>query len=330
MRCEHDGCTVEAMVGETTCSDHLTCSDFLGEDAARNGTKSAARTTSSNKGTLRPGTVAHQIAAYLHASPRVAFTPQELARALRMTKGTVTKELVRLERRRNQSGDPFVARGPAGSYRAYRDLDTLARIEQPMVGLHAIQASQPMPLNRGWGPPAAGRDVAWKYDERTGQYQARIWWGAHETTVAVSTSTGSVQVGLKASDYTINPEGFTAWASWLDGLLAGQGIRWVPELTTLNNLEVNRDHRRVAIADARRFSIRQWSNLWAQGYQKDFERFRREVRASFPKDEALLLTEVQSVLHRMVEAPRREVVRANDFLGEAAPVPAPAFDYEVI
>lgn len=332
--CVHPECKVLALEGCDACSDHLTYSTFLGGDAAENGIKSAARHTGGGQSKiygLRPGTIGQRIVGYLQASPRVPFTPNEIARDMNLHPGTVSKELIRLQQRKAPNGDPYVTRLQTGAWRSFRDAAMMEKIEAPNVSLHAVQASFRMPLNRGWGPPAGappGGFAAWKENGQNGQFATEVFWGAHLMTVAVSPTTGTIQVSLKASDVTISVAGLENFLAFLDGFMAGQRLKWLSDSARVDNIELNWDNKRVALAGARRLSLRVVKNAWAQGYQKDLWRLRRELRFSPDRDETLRWAEMMSNVRelsrpeKVLNIPVEQMKRQGTHQGPA--------DYEVV
>lgn len=300
MTCVHPSCEVEQLDGLDVCSDHLTYSTFLQTVAAGSGTKNAAGARGRDAFGLRPGTVARQIVVFLNNSPRDIFTPAQIARELKHSTSTVSKEISRLRDRRDSQGNPYLVPVGSGGWRAFIDLEKLVDIEQSQVCVHAIQASMRVPLRDPLPLTAPGG--AWKHDESNGQHRLTDWWGSHRLTVTLSPG-GMCQVSLAASDTALTPEGFDLFLQWLDGWMTAQRIPFRVEMATMDNLELNRDGMRMSIADCRRFKMQQWRNAWAQVYQKDRDRLRAEIRLTKGRDYALRMDEAASVVDRLVRRP---------------------------
>lgn len=251
---------------------------------------------------LRAGTLGHKIAVLMGAEPRRLWTPAEIARQLRVPTGSVRKELTRLLRRTSTGGDPFILRVKTGLYRTFIDHGTLAQIEQPPIELHAVQISCTLPQNRGWGPPQSPKrgtlagSSAWSWNKQNRQHHGFLSWQGRRVTVAFSTTTATIQVALEASQTPIGIAEFETFDAWLDGTLQALGLVWLPERAHLDNFELNQDYRRVAMGDARRFTIKSLRNAWAQLYQKDEYRMRKELRVHKAEDELLTAREFGSIL----------------------------------
>lgn len=253
---------------------------------------------------LPSGGVAQRVTALLRAEPRRLWTPAEIAGALELPRNTVTKELSRLIEGSTDGHAPPVVRVHRGLYRAFTDAAALASVEQPPVLLHAIQAGCSLPQNRGWGPPGgeapswgplAGRPV-WTLDPRNGQYVRDVTWNGRLVHVAVTASTGSVQVSLRASSDPIAPDLFGAFLAWLEGAMVGWGLVWSDPW--LQNVELNRDFRELYLGDVRQVRLKAWWNAWAQIYNKEGA-MRAEVRWHPPRDERLTLAEAAAIIQTL-------------------------------
>lgn len=281
MKCQEPGCEVAALEGETLCSDHLTCSTFLEKDAAAGDTKNAARDTGGKKSEarhhgLKPGTVARAIVTLLRAHERCSMTPQTMAKLLPYSKGTISKTISRLKEQVDPHGQPYIVPKGHGAWMATIPMERWVSAEAPQVCLHALQCSQRLPLAGGLGVTGPG----WEQDERNGQARRVEWWGQHRVTIAVSLTTGTCQVSLRASDQAITVEGFDLFREWLQGIMRGLGLPFNADMAQLDNVELNRDSKRLVIADARRYRLQAFENVWAQAYNKEGERLRVEARIS--------------------------------------------------
>lgn len=278
MTCDEPGCNVAPLEGERQCSDHLTGLSFLEANAGASGKKNAARPSREKRATfgLKPGTLAALIVAFLKANLRCSFTPQELARFLPHPVGSISKEISRLKDKTDQYGQPYIVQKGHGAWMATVPPEEWVKAEAPQVCLHALQISQKMPLAGGLGPTGAG----WAYDERNGQHRRVEWWGQHRVSIAVSPTTGTVQVSLKSSSQALTVQGFDNFREWLRGMMRGLGLPFEPDTAQVDNVELNRDSRRLIIGDASRYKLQEFENVWSQVYQKERGLLRLEARLS--------------------------------------------------
>lgn len=295
---------------------------------------------------LPRGKVARRIVLECRLEPRRLWTPKKLAGALGLNEGTVRKELRRIiEPKEDGTPPPLISLGD-GHYKAFIDTSCLNRVEQPDLELHAIQLCSKLPLNKGWGlgvggPPVFGgltaqkrwREVVRSKDGRSmGQHQGEYMWRGRRYFVVVSSTTGSIQVSMSASDNPLKPADLDQFLEHLDPLMEGLGLVWrrsdieVP----LNNVEAHFDYRSLFIGAKNRVKLKKFRNSWAQIYQKG-EKLRMEIRMHPVEDEELRWSELASILGTITTPLRAEQEKQErDWLARPDPKLPPPSDMEVV
>lgn len=277
---------------------------------------------------LPTGNVARLVVALLRADPRRLWSAKQIARQLRLAEGTVRKEIWRLSREPRDGRPPVLVRFDHGLYRAFIDAPELANVEIPPPAFHAFQASCTLPQNRGWGVPGSaprswgslGGKPAWTYNTHNRQWFRDTEWEGRLVTIAVTPSTGTVQVSLRASKEPVPVQRFEELDVWIRATCQAYGIFWSDRdvQVDVNNLELNWDYKQLYLSGLDRCSLKKFRNSLVQIYQKS-QALRVELRVNGVQDQRLTLREVSSILTtlttRTTPAPEPEYVPSPDELG---------------
>lgn len=249
------------------------------------------------------GPVQKQVVKLLRENHNQVYSPQRIANTLNLKPGSVRKALQRLTDR----DPPAIIRVDRGLYRAWRDPGNIEAIENPKPELHGIQLTSKLSRNRGWGPPGGApesfgsiRETSpWSVDETNGQRFASVAWRGRRVKVAVSPSTGAVQVNVRAGDEPLDPDEFSQLLTWLGGWFEGQRLAWDADRARVSSVELNRDYQRLAIDGIEKVRLGAWVNGWVKFYEREDGTFRSEVRYQEYEDGRLTAGELGALAESM-------------------------------
>lgn len=222
--------------------------------------------------------VGDRIIEYLYKIAPDEAMPKTIARVLRLSHGTVRKELVRILARKKS---PLICEH-RGFYRHRLDIDVIAKLDRTkQIELHGIQLQGVChQVNGAYSISRAAKSRYRKRGTYKEMFEDRI------VTITVYEK-GTVQVWLNTSTNPMSFQQFDRFQAWVKGLLDFVDERsWV-----LQQLGLNVDVRRLALEGVSGLKLSTFRNAWFQIYQKaeDMVRFETHMFPDLRLDEALLI-----------------------------------------
>lgn len=225
-----------------------------------------------------------------HITPRPA-TPKEVAFEMGAEHERVKKSMLRLYKQGR------IEKTVHGYYRALFSLDDILRGESPEMRLHGIKIEGNVPKGEQGSPLLS---LLFKDGLMASGNRRMVKRNFEGRTVTIQLSeSGTLEIFLRSSRYSISYIEFERFAGWLDGMFANKTLLFNLKICELG---LGRDFKKWRLDGVKSIKLGQWRNAWLQIYQKEKTGI---MRMEIHTIDHLSLGDAMHILKGMAENPKQ-------------------------